>query len=446
MSQPAYVDARRVLGRFRPLLVQVAAALTAAAEACLHPVLVLPLVLVTANLSWTALGVVAAVAVTGWALAQLVADPTGWGALPANWRSWFTAIRALLAVGLAVTLAGLAVPTAPSNNLLWLLAGFWIVGGLVAAGGPGGVLSGGDEAAGAGGEQYDFWGGVALVLVGLMLAQWLGPEGIPFPGWVVVLTGLAALALWLATLLLWPAPRRVATDNALILPHLAVVPTLLAHGRRLRRYTFFRVLLAASSLADPLYIIFALRILDLPWQSAGTFIALFALVRVGAGLAYPGLTAAGYARLLVQVAALTRVLIPLLMVTLPLILRSVLVNRTEASSLGPLVFGGIVVLWGLAVAGADAADRAYLRDALAPMHRPATRGLFLMLLVVLSFAYVAGGVIVDRWGFEALMLVAFGAGLLTLFASGLLLGVPPAETRDMTVSGALPTFRDTGEW
>lgn len=442
-SQPALADLSRALERFRGPLTHVAVGLSAAADACLHPLLVLPLALATAALPHTAIGVVAGVALAGWALAQIVADPSGWRGLPARWPSWLGGIRALLALALGTALAVIGGAAGLSGMLLLLIAGFWIAGGLLAAEEASPALRDDDAASAA--QVHDFWRGVALVLVGLLLARWLGPDGLPFPGWAVMMAVLAAVGLAVAAVLTWQPGGRRVSEGALW-PHLPLLPALLGHGRRLRRYTLFRGLLAVSSLADPFYLLLALRALDLPWQSAGVYIALFALVRLVTSLVAPPLMAAGYARLLAQVAALTRVLIPLLVLSLPLIMRSSPVNRPEAGAFGPLAFAGVVVLFGLATASIDAADTAYLRDALAPVHRPATRGLLLGLVVVLSLAYMAGGAVSDRWGFEVLMLVAFGGGLLTLFASGILLGVPPAETRDMTTTGALPTFRDAAEW
>jgi hypothetical protein len=154
----------------------------------------------------------------------------------------------------------------------------------------------------------------------------------------------------------------------------------------------------------------------------------------------------GYARLLAQVAALMRVLCPVLVLTLPLILRSLLATRPEIGVVGPLAFGGIVALLGLATACTEAADQAYFRDALAPVHRLATRGLLLIVLVVGSVAYLVGGAITNQLSFEVLLMVAFVVGMLTLFTSGILLAVPPAETRDLTTTGALPTYRDSSDW
>ena len=61
------------------------------------------------------------------------------------------------------------------------------------------------------------------------------------------------------------------------------------------------------------------------------------------------------------------------------------------------------------------------------------RALLLVLLSLLSIAFVLGGAIADRWGVEAVLLIATGLGLLAVLASGLLLEVPPVETRDLDV-------------
>jgi hypothetical protein len=287
------------------------------------------------------------------------------------------------------------------------------------------------------------------VVAGLLLARLLGPDGPTFPGWAAQLILWGGVGLAIAAVLAWRAAQEAAPVTVPAWSALALVPALLTHGLRLRRYVIFRTLLGLAMLADPFYLLYAFSAFDAPVQSIGIYLALYGLVRLTTGLAYPALTAAGYARPLCQLAVLARVLIPLLALTLPLILRSPAFSSrlpAEAGWIGTVAFGGLVVLYGLATAGIEATDAAYLRDALAANHRPAMRGLLIVLLCVLSLAFVVGGLIIDRWGMTVLLVVAASVGLLAMLASGTLLEVPPAETRDLSETGALPTYRAQSPW
>lgn len=443
-DQPALALVAQLLDRYRRPLALVAGALGAAAETLLHPIVVVPLIVVAVNGPLTAAGTLAAAAGCAWLLPQLLVGH-------AAWHGWLLAARAALAAatGALVLLSGGNAGSLLSI-LLIIQAAFWMIGGLLVAGQPEGLLAAPEpDGATPGMELPLLLGGGLSVLAGLLASRLLGPDGADFPGWAAQLALLAALALAVAAALQWrsePASSPTATP---VWQHLTLALALLAHGRRPRRYLVFRLLLGLSMLADPLLVVVGVRAFDLPLQGVGLLLALLALVHLTGSLVLPAVTAAGFSRLLAQGAALARLLLPLLALAVPMIARSGPVASrlpAEAAWLGPATFGGLALLYALATTAIAATDAAYLRDALAPAHRPAMRALHLLLLAVLSVAFAAGGAVADRWGLEVLLLVAAAAGLLTVLASGLLLEVPPAETRELIDTGALPTFREQEDW
>jgi hypothetical protein len=441
-GRPALDLAVQFLDRYRRPLASVAGALTIAAETLVHPTIILPLIVAAVDGPATAAGTLTAAAASAWLLPQLLVGR-------ADWRGWLLAARAALAAAfgfLVMLLAG--SPGGLLSTLLIVVAAFWAAGGLLAAGGSEGLL-GEPDTEGAPLDLSLLLGGGLAVLGGLLAGRLLGPDGAGFPGWAAQLAVLAALALAAAAGLSWRGGPTADPAAAPPWRRLALVPALLAYGRRPRRYVVFRILLGAAMLADPLLILIGLRRFDLPIQAVGLVLALTALVYLIAGLTLPAVVNAGFSRLLAQAAALIRLLLPLLALALPMILRSGPVATrlpAEATWLGPTAFGGLAVLWAAAMAATAATDAAYLRDALAPAHRGAMRAMLLLLLALLSLAFVAGGIIADRWGLDTLLMIACGAGLLTVLASGLLLEVPPADTRDLTDTGALPTFREQEDW
>jgi hypothetical protein len=442
-------EGERWLQQYQGPLALAATTVGRAVEVVLHPVFVVPLLLLPLARPAATLGWLSTLLLVAWLLPRLLAGPALWAWLPEHWLSWALATRALLLALLAggfLILAG--APGALVTLLTLLGVGFWAIGGLLAAGQPEGAAGDHDGEFTMGGGLGQLARGAAATVAGLLLARLLAPDGPPFPGWAGQWLLLAALALGGSAALAWRARPAGLPPEGAGWTYLALAPALLLHGVRLRRYLVFRLLLVLAAAVDPFLLLYALRAFDLPLQGIGLYLALFALVRLVTGLAYPTMVAAGYARLLGQSAVLCRVLVPLLALTLPLILQSgpVTSRLPEQGWLGAAAFASIIILYALATAGIEATDAAYLRDALAPAHRPAVRALVVLALIVLSPAFIIAGSVADRWGFELLLAVAAGISLVAALASGLLLEVPPDDTRTLTETGALPTFRSSSDW
>ncbi|MCC6629527.1 MAG: hypothetical protein IT340_19280 [Chloroflexi bacterium] len=431
---PGFNQATALMDRYHGPLQVIAASLRAPTEVLLNPWLIMPVVVVALDGPATAIGAIVTAAAIGWLIPQLLAER-------AAHRPWFLAARAGVAVTLALVLA-IAGGAGALGPILVLVTAFWALGGVLVAGQPGGLLER-PAHADIGSQVALLAGGALAVLTSLAAGRALGPDGASFPGWAVQGALVAALLLGAAAVLTWR--DRSSSGWAAPWTDLPLAPALVMHGRRPRRYLVFRLALALAALADPLLIITGLRAFDLPMQAIGVVLALHALVAVAAGVGLPSLVATGHARLMAQLAALARVLVPIGALSIPVLLSaSPVVARLprEASWLAPAAWFGLALLLSLAVVITSAADTAYLSEAMAPSHRGAMRGLLVIVLALASVAYVGGGAIADRWGMQPLWLAAALLGVVALLASGLLLDVPPADTRELTDTGALPTFRE----
>src|SRR5687767_5271810 len=99
--QPGLVHVLDLLDRFGGILRMLAASLRASADLLLHPLLVLPLIVVAVDVSLTMVGMLATAATMAWLLPQLFVHRAGY-------RPWLVAGRAGAAVTLAIisTLVG----------------------------------------------------------------------------------------------------------------------------------------------------------------------------------------------------------------------------------------------------------------------------------------------------------------------------------------------------
>jgi hypothetical protein len=424
--------------RFRSHAEVLATSLRAPADLLLHPILVLPLIVVAADAPLSAAGTVAAATTLAWGLPQVIV-------VRADHRPWLLGGRAATALALAI-LAALAGGAGQVGPLLVLVTVYWALGGLLEAGELDGALG---QAASASprAQLVLLIGGGLAVLVGLWGGGVLGSAGAALPGWLAVFALVAAALLAVAAAMTW-RDRSASMSGAPPWSAAPLAVALLAHARRPRRYAGFRVVLALAALADPFLIATGLRAFDASLPVIGLVLALFALIQLVAGFALPPLVAAGHARVVAQLTALGRVILPVLVLSLPVLLAAPpLIARLPPNGgwVTPAAWLGLAVLFCLIVAATTAIDSAYLSEAMAPGHRVAMRTLLVGIVALGSLAYLVGGSVVDRWGLDRLWLAAAVLGLVALLASGMLLDVPPEETRELTDTGALPTFREHHE-
>jgi MFS family permease len=192
-----------------------------------------------------------------------------------------------------------------------------------------------------------------------------------------------------------------------------------------RRFLTFRVLLSLSTLLDPFLIIFAATNFGLVTADIGGYVGGYIIAFVLGRLAFTPVWAALARRhgekSSLQVAALVRLLPPLLALILPYLgatdlYRDRLSDRVSLATL----FGIAFVALGAAVAGQGRGNFGYLEEVAPIRLRAAYAGLTNAVLALVAFVPVVGGLILDRSGFDALFLTAALLGLIAVFASGAL--------------------------
>jgi hypothetical protein len=272
-------------------------------------------------------------------------------------------------------------------------------------------------------RQRNLWGGVAGVIAGIVIAQLLGDGAPAFPRDYALLFLAAtvcqtATAFFVATL---REPVRISTARAPVLSvELAAVPKALADPNY-RRFALFRVLLSCSSLADPFFVIFALSELAVKPRTVGGYVIAFVLGRLLSTPLWVALSRRSGERTTLQVASLVRLFAPLLALMLPYVIATNLYREHVSDSRTvAALFGLAFVALGVSLAGQAQANYAYVAGVASERFHPTYVGLTNALLAIVAFAPIIGGIIIERFNYPTLFLIAALVGLVAVFASGAL--------------------------
>lgn len=285
-------------------------------------------------------------------------------------------------------------------------------------------------------RQRALWGGAAGIAAGLVVAQLLRDEQLDYPENFALLF-LAATVCQLATAFFVATlrePVRIAEGRGSApLAALRALPEAIGDVR-FRRFLFFRGALSLAALLDPFLIIFAASRLGAPAGAVGGYVVAFVAGRLLAAPLWAGLAARQGEKAALQVAALLRLVPPLLALLLPYLAGSDL-YRDRIGGREPLaaVFGIAFVALGASMAGQARGNFGYLAEAAPARLRGAYAGLTNAMLAVLAFAPVFGGLIADARGYETLFLAGGTIGLVAVFASG---GLTETFVRTSRTAGA----------
>jgi hypothetical protein len=311
-------------------------------------------------------------------------------------------------------------------------------------------------------RQRALWGGAAGLAAGVVVARLFGSSPpLLFPDdyallFLAATVCQAATAFFVSTI---REPVRLAESRASFpLGALRLVPEALA-DRRFRRFLSFRALLSLTALIDPFLIIFAATRLGVVPDQFGRFLGPYVLAFVAGRL----LTAPLWAALAnqrgdkatLQAAALLRLWPPLLALFLPYLAGTAL-YRNQLDDALPLatLFGTAFVALGASLAAQARGNFGYLAEAAPTRLRAAYAALTNVVLGVVAFAPVLGGLLldgafsdrfrVDAGDYEALFLLGAGLGLLAVFASGVLTDTFVRATRSagsLRLRGPAPALR-----
>lgn len=266
-------------------------------------------------------------------------------------------------------------------------------------------------------------GTVLAVVAGFSMRGLFGPDGPAFPRNFTSLFAMAAAALAAATFfqlrLREPSRLHSLTHPASSL-NLRQVPGVLADPN-FRRWMLFRVVLIASTLADPFIFVYARRELFIPLSFMGIYLIAVVAGRFASAPIWRWLERRGGHRAVLQGAALTRLSIPLIALLLPYLADTTLYeDRFDGNRPLHYAFAVAFVALGAALGGQIRANFGYLMDISPSDLRPAYAAVSNAILAVAALAPLAGAKLIERYSFDTLLAIAVVVGLAAVFTSGIL--------------------------
>ena len=402
-----------------------ASALNVLAEVMLLPSLILAFFAAELTPSYPLIGLVPALAASLWTVARVPAHLLI--IKPARQQQWAFA-SALVRAGAIGVLAFAAMRTNPSvlqqSGRPLLLTFFLCLIVYTVAGGLGSVPAASLVRAAISPDQRgDFslrrtlTGLAASVLGALLAARLLGVGSPAFPGnygRLFLVAAIFLLALAILTVLQRPLPN-VAVQQPAFAPRTLLRP--LADGRYLR-YLAFRLLLAATAAVDPFLFLYAVIRLGVPASSIGVFVIAGVLGWVVSMPLWSWLERKAQPRTVLQSAAVLRLVAPALALLLPQVVTLEQFRSRFGSDAPTYAFAVGFLAIGAALAALARSGPAYLAP-LAPRHLSASySALTNGLLALAAFAPVAGGLIIQRFSYEALFVAAIVVGLAGVISSG----------------------------
>jgi hypothetical protein len=406
----------------------------AMAEVMLMPSLILAFFVAELTPSYVTIGLVPAVATSLWTLARVPAMLLA--TLRQRQQPWAFGAALIRAAALAI-LAVVASRTDPASlaqsGRPLLVTFFLCLIVFTLAGGFGSVANGALLRSSISGEAWDgfvrqrsFWS-IALCLVGAaVVARLLGTTALAYPGSYGRL--FLAATVCLIAVAVFTAAMRESAASLLTQPDPSISPRLFRQplfDPRFRRFIVFRILLSATAAVDPFLFLYAVTRLGAPITSIGTFAIAAVLGWAVSAPVWIWLERRSGPRAVLQSAGVLRLIAPAIALVLPQLTGiTQLRERAPDSSMLVSLFSVAFFAIGAALAAQSRGNSSYLAQSAPHNQLPAYSGLTNAILVVIAFAPVLGGVLIQRSGYEAFFGAAIGIGLVAVFASGWLTDIP----------------------
>jgi hypothetical protein len=410
---------------FNVQLAAIVGALLTAADAFLNPLIILPLFAIKVDASFHTIALISAAGATSWFAALLCGSAIG-RLIPQE-----RVIVILAAIVRAGAIAWLAYGTSQSNrgndNRLHLFFLCYVVAS--AAHGlsrPPGIAS--LSAALRGGRaRWSSWfalaaGGVLATAAGLIVRRAMGPSGPGYPKNIALVFACAAAALAASAFFVTRIQEGPRTDQRAA-PGKAL-PTGIANALAaplMRRFLVYRLAMALLAGTDPFFIVYAIRGLKTPQAMAGVFLTVYAAAMLLSAPLWQALIERAGNRVALQMIAAIRIVAPLIALMLPnLVASKVYVDRVHNPRVEFYIFAAVFGALGIAARGQSIAGTTYVAEIAPERHHDAYTFLANISLLVAGFTPLIASRIVDADGFQRLFLSATIAGLIAVFASGLL--------------------------
>jgi hypothetical protein len=426
-----------------------AESINAAAEVLLLPSLILAFFVAELTPSYATIGLVPAIATGFWTLGRLPAHLLSQSRRRQQPWAFASAVVRAAAIGLLAVVTSRLDPTSLSQSarpliltVFLCLIAFSLAGGF-------GSLAGGallqssiaTETWGAFVRRRAGWSALLSVLAAVAVARLLGSGALPFPGSYGRLFLVAAICLVIVAVLT-AAMREPWTAVTLSAPN--PPPRAwrqLLQDSRYRRFLLFRVLLSSTAAIDPFLFLYAITRLGAPITKIGDYVILAVLGWVLSAPVWFWVERRSGARTLLQSAAVVRLIAPAIaLATPPLAAIGLIRDRLPDETALTTVYGAAFFVVGAALAAQSRGNYDYLA-ALAPHPvLPAFTGMTNAILALVAFAPVLGGILIERFGYEALFGVAAAVGLATVFVGGWLVETP-SRARERDNAGHAATTR-----
>ncbi|MFN8592700.1 MAG: hypothetical protein U0031_14675 [Thermomicrobiales bacterium] len=412
-------------------------AVGAAIEVFLLPSVVLAFFVAELTPSYTTIGLVPAIATAFWTLGRVPAaialsgrrrlQPWAFGAAA-------TRAGAILILGVFVSRTNVASLGGTARPLLGAFFLCFIVYAL--ASGFGSVAQEGvirTTIKALAWEQFvtlrALWSAAASLLAAIIVTRVLASAGVVFPanyGRLFIIVAVILIAMAAALIPLREPVFPAAGTHEMLAAR--SMRSLLGNARW-RRFTTFQLLFAASGAIDPFLFLYAVTRLGLAPASIGTFVIAGVLGWVVTAPLWHAMQQKYGPRAVLRSASVLRVVPPAVALVVPQIAATEQLAAWSAGrvSLGSLYAVAFVAI-GCALAGQSRAANAYARTALpAPIARAGSETIN-MLLIGAAFAPVAGGAMIQRYGYETLFVAVAVVALAAVLLSGTMADSPAMTT------------------
>lgn len=291
--------------------------------------------------------------------------------------------------------------------------------------------------------RWQALGGAAAAIIAALLVRRVLVHGSVFPRNYLYLFFLAFLALLGVTIFMAGLTERMSRVPVVPRPPLAglrATPDLLRLPAY-RRYLIFRIVALVATLAEPFFVVYAIRTWNVTESMIGLYVVAVVLTRVVSMYLWRLLARITGTKLLLQLGALCRALAAVIAIGLPVLYETdPIAGRFTSDEARARAFVAVFICIGAAMGANAVAHSGLLMDILPPNAYADGFAFANGLLAVCSVSLIAGGIIMDRYDARTLFISALLLGLLTVLVGGIV----REPRRPLRRSGALgPGIRRT---
>jgi hypothetical protein len=264
--------------------------------------------------------------------------------------------------------------------------------------------------------------GLLTIAAGFVARSALGSKGPGFPTSFALIFGCAAAALAAAAFFLAKVREPWRSDDELpSASDLSIGVSNALASPLMRRFLIFRLTMALLAGADPFFIVFAIESLKTPLSMAGVYLAIYGAGFLLSTPLWNGLIDRAGNRIALQLVAAVRIVAPLVALALPDVVSSKLyVDHIHNPRMPFYIFAIVFGALGVAARGQMSGDSNYLAEIAPTRHFDAYAFVANVSVLIAGFTPLIAVWIIERDGFQRLFLSTAIAGIAAVLLSGLL--------------------------